>query len=468
MTIQTKDAFIELAGRLWDEAFPQQPEQPKPAEGAKPVASLSIGGSTDGEWVKGFSKDRNMIAFAATADNKKHLIVGRTMKFASGETRKITGNGTSMGKVWLEYDGTKLAPVDGPVEIYEGQSVPKLEGVSESIVAPAPQAKGRILLNIGLGSGGDWILPGKDGTEYRLPTRRDWEGAAKHGFKSTRLGFLWERMTGGGAPGRGQVNGYFVDRLLKSLEIGREVGMDVSALDMHNYAGYSTTDTSKDRKKIGTSAVPIHALGDDWAAFLTELMKNDVARTMITGIDVMNEPVGIKWDVWKQALQHAVTKIAGVVPDLPIHLEGINYSSTIDWVKNNPTMHEIVHPRGKDFLIPHGHLYLDERASGFWETAKDKADDFQPDDGIKSLQSFYNWCVQNGYKRRAIGETWVPGGFPRSQKSLDNMLGWCIDHGVDVYLWYWSEGANGSIQDMQSAKNRSTLDIALKHLKVSP
>lgn len=444
---------------------PKPEPQPEPEEPAQPEpqgVTAQVSNSTGGEWQQGVSVQTPRFMIRETSQARAAFVKGATVKFSNGQSRKITDVVVAHGNIYPTVEGDKLPPSVG-----YPNTVTAVKGDSEeaepdgelpaSKPDPAPVGKGQVFLNLGLGMGGDTVLPGKHGQHYNFPNLDEWKQAAAQGFKRARVGFLWERAIRGGA-GTGNLDEAHMQLMHQTASYAAQVGMTI-LWDMHNYTGYSTTSTSKDRKKIG-AGVPIEALGNDWKVIAKRLMSNPVTRRVTYGFDLMNEPI-ISWDIWKQAVQHAINQVASVAPDKVCGIEGIAYSSTINWVKNNPGMENITHPNGDEFLEFHGHLYLDERASGYWDTPKDKTGKADPMLGVNRIRSFAEWGKKHG-KKLAIGETMAPGIYPEFVKALDNMLAFNVENGIDTYVFFAARGAGDNWHNINKPENKPTLDVILK------
>lgn len=456
------DAIAKLSKPVADPA-PVEPE-PEPEPTPEPGKSLTVElyNSAGDEWKNGVSVKMNRIILRETAETKAAFVPGATMTFADGSTRKITKVGAAYNALFVEYDSTQLDPNKVAGKVTLGGAVAPVPKPDEGSSQPAfpVDAFGNVYLNLGLGMGGDGIaggLPGKHGTHYNFPNLDEWNLAAAQGFKRARVGFLWERAIRGGA-GSGQLDEAHMQLMDQTAAWAKQVGMTI-LWDMHNYTGYSTTNKSGDRKRIG-SGVSIEALGNDWKVIARRLESNATTKAVTYGYDLQNEPI-IDWDVWKQALQYAVTQV-GSISDKVLACEGIAYSSTINWVKLNPGMENITHPKGKQYLEFHGHMYLDERSSGFYTTAQDNKDQFDPLIGQKRIASAHEWAKKHGLKF-CVGEINVPGRLKTAVTALDKTLEYCVANGIDTYVFYAARGAGASEHNINHATNKATLDVILKH-----
>lgn len=468
-----------------EEPKPDEPEQPEPApEDPEPdqpddefiALTLKINnfnGKPDfekGVWVR---DDDVRVSVPKTTKSAEALKKGAKVKLADGKVRTVTQLQTIGDNHSVTMDGPKLEPakVGHPGSLTTVTQDAQDDEPVDIEPAPAPTEPGPkpvplkklVNVNLGLGMGHEQVVPGKHGHHYNWPNQDEFKKVADDGFGIARCGGLWERWKLGGAgKGRGQLNHGEMDRMLQVAEYANNVGMQI-LWDKHNYSGYSATGNGSNsiRKKIGTPEVPIQALGDDWALALEYLWKHEHFRKATHGFDVMNEPI-IPWATWKPALQHTINRI-GAISDARVICEGINYSNTTNWVTNNPGMELLTHPKGKQYLEFHGHLYLDNGQDGFWSDGVETADKPQLDVARKRLKGFKEWGQKHGLNL-GIGETMVPGIYPNHIKELDTLLGECVDAGIAVYLFFSARGAGNNWHNIYKPENAPTLKVIRKHL----
>lgn len=454
------------------EPEPEQPVEPapEPEQPELPIAAqFRFVDNDKDEWRNGVSTTQTRFFLQDTPEARAQVKAGRALRFADGQVRTVIEAKPIYNNILVTVDGDQLIDTSmghpNTVSVSGDAGEADQEGeLPATKPEPVPdhvpgKGKGGVYLNLGLGMGGDGPaggLPGKHGTHYNFPNLDEWKQAAAQGFKRARVGFLWERAIRGGA-GSGQLDEAHMKLMDQTASYAAQVGMTI-LWDMHNYTGYSTTNTSKDRKKIG-AGVSIEALGNDWKVIAQRLESNATTKAVTYGYDLMNEPI-IGWDVWKRALQHAVTEV-GNISDKVLACEGIAYSSTINWVKNNPGMENITHPKGKQYLEFHGHMYLDERSSGFYTTAQDNKDQFDPQTGPKRIASAQAWAERHKVKF-CVGEVNVPGRLKTAVVALDNTLGHNVQNGIDTYVFYAARGAGNSEHNINHSANKPTLDVILK------
>lgn len=449
--------FAEVIARIIGGAA--QPELP-PAPGIKLVSPINdFNGAPD--WTRGVwtgNPAAVRVSIPVTDKTAEAFAEGADVRLADGVLRKVTKLET-MGK---NHSVTLTGPALDPAKVGHPNKL-ATDGAAMEQPAPEPSEppaeRGQVYLNLGLGQGGDTVLPGTHGTHYNFPNLDEWKLAAEQGFKRARVGFLWERAIRGGA-GSGNLDPEHLRLMHQTAAYAKQVGMTI-LWDMHNYSGYSTTTSKTGRQKIGTAAVPVNALGDDWRVLAAALMSDPTTRAVTYGFDIMNEPI-IPWATWKPAAQHAINRIAEV-SDKVISVEGVNWSNTTNWVTNNPGMETLAHPRGKQYLEFQGHLYLDNGQDGFWTDSVETTGKVDPNVGILRIKSFLDWGRKNGLKL-SIGETMVPGIYPEYVEALDRFLAHNVENGVDTYVFFAARGAGTNWHNINKPENKPTLDAILRHV----
>lgn len=347
----------------------------------------------------------------------------------------------------------------------ENQDNPVITTPAPTPPTPVPGVtqKGRICLNAGLAMGGDTAaggLPGKHNQHYFWPTLGEFQLMKAMGVSCVRVGFLHERMCPGGV-GKGTISPVYLAEAKQCFKDAKEAGMTL-VMDMHNYTGYSTTNTSKNRIRIGQPGYPIEALGNDWKMIARAFMDDANGQDVIEGFDFMNEPI-VSWAIWRQAAQHTINMIGEEAPDRDIHLEGINYSNTTNWVTNNPGIELMTHPVSKSKIVWHGHLYLDRGQDGFWTDGIETQDKVDANIGISRIASARDFAKKHGH-RLVIGETMVPGIYPNYLIAFDRFLAHNVANGIDTYVFYFSKHAAKSWHDLYyKPENRPTLEIVKKY-----
>jgi len=454
---------------------PEPPKEEPPKAEFIPITLTinNFNGKPDfekGVWIR---DEAVRVSVPKTDKTESALKEGSKVKLADGKVRTVIQLQTIDKNHSVTMDGPKLEPskvgypgvlttVDEDAQDDEPVDIEPTPAPADPDPKPVPLKK-LVNVNLGLGMGHEQVVPGKHGHHYNWPNLDEFKKVADDGFGIARCGGLWERWKLGGAgKGRGQLNHEEMDRMLQVASFAKQTGMKV-LWDKHNYSGYSATGNASNsiRKKIGSPEVPIEALGDDWELALEYLWKDDTFREVTHGFDVMNEPI-IPWSTWKPALQHTINRI-GKISDARVICEGINYSNTTHFPTNNPGMELLTHPRGKQFLEFHGHLYLDNGQDGFWTDSVETKDQPQADVARKRLKAFKEWGQKHGLNL-GIGETMVPGIYPKHIEQLDILLSECVEAGIAVYLFFSARGAGSNWHNIYKPENAPTLKVIRKHL----
>lgn len=346
---------------------------------------------------------------------------------------------------------------------------------------PEPRKRGVMGLNLGMGSGAEGFLPGTQGQHYMLPVESEIKRAVEqYGVKRFRIGGLWERCIKPG--GKSEVYlGHDPQgkpyTLTQALQVGRwckKYGATILWDLMHNYGGYSSTGSGAQRKKVGATGGPSTKLfAKDWAAIIKVLRSDPDCWEATYGIDTMNEWVGVSYATVFDAGQQFLDECAPLLDKKMAVFEGADWSSTINWVKNNPDYHKLKDPRGPGLVEFSGHLYLDQNAGGGYATgdtisAQEMAAGATFENiGVKRAESFFNWLEKNGVKG-SIGETIVPGDFPGLLKGMDNLIREALDRGVDVYVFGMSDWFGKTAHhNVEIARNKNMLELVKTYAKAS-
>lgn len=417
------------------------------------LARLDIQGSTSGEWVKGYSTNRNLINFAGTAPNREFLRAGRTIKTSAGEERQITKVDSAYGRLLVGYSGSLLKPVDGLVEIYEDPSAvkpdaPEVEVETPAPANPTPTAK---LPLIGLNFAGLGNNPSVDAnftaeapTHYRTvwpvykkTAQPDYVGVYSGHLKGepwlARIPFAGERLVILDGKGSFTLRESYIAEIRGVVRRVAENG-GTCLLDMHNYCRWYIPAAAVDSKRdtgtfngkahlwsaIGSSECPVsyELLARIWAAIAREF-KDEPG---IFGWGLMNEPHNRSKDLpgfnvenaWLTNLPLLIKAVREVDMAHWITVAGLSYSSAKQWPKVSDSLRFLVDPADK--LIFEAHQYADKGGGGggAWERdangnvietsidAQARANDWDP---------FLGWLQKYGLRGLA-GEFGGPGGTP--------------------------------------------------------
>ncbi len=432
MTIQTKEAFIELAGRLWDEAFPQQPEQPKPEQ--KVIYSFELPNSPN----NGFEASMEILTLAISAIDMSKIPVGSVLELPDGGKRTVTSVGPAYGnsKAMIKFTGGMVVGKPGTVKVLAGEGVaaPKPEGVSESIVAPAPEPIkderkldfDLYLMGVNL-AGAEFnrgVLPGTAPTNYRRNTRETFQRAAGHGLKTIRLPFAWERLQ---PTLDGPLDKSFLAWMHNCFAWAKEFDQRI-ILDMHQY--FRRNVNGKD-VLIGSASAPLQHFLDIWKLIAKEFM----GYPNLLGYEPMNEPYKTN-GTWGPAAQKVVDAIREVDADTLIFVNGDFYASAQYWIKDpDGVLTNSTFPLKGKRIVYTAHGYHDPNGSG---RDADPAAAVAANVGVNRFRVFVEWCKKHGVMG-AVTETGID--YRQNQtayKALEATLEYLI--GNDILVTYYAAG----------------------------
>lgn len=344
--------------------------------------------------------------------------------------------------------------------------------VTPPVVTTPTTTKGQIFINLGMGAGGDTVLPGTSGTNYGYASDAEIARAVGYGFKRFRVGGLWERFIKPGGKSELYTGaGSSIEELKRVCRTAAANGATVLVEPFHNYAGYSATGTSGDRKIIGTTGAPTPQLyANDLLAVMLALKADSAAWAGVYGVDTMNE-----WQSIDNATILACHKavLATVAPQIDkkvIALENNNYSSAVNWVSSGADFSTLVDPRGAGYVEWSAHLYLDQGSSGFYSgdvvsTSDAAAGITTANIGTKRIAPFYAAGKAAGVKM-SIGENIVTGNLTNLLVGEANLLSWCVANGVDVYLFGMSDWFGSNLHNIELAVNAPMLAVAQAAMKL--
>ncbi len=435
-----------------------------------PAVTAQITDTTSGEWNKGVSTQTARFLLKDTPLNRAAFVKGAKVRLGDGSTRTITSATAQYNAMFVAVDGQMLNPeqVGHPNKVAIAEPGEEVEEEPEPAKEPQPSTgKGQIGFNIGMGAGGDSVLPGKENTNFRLPVESEIQRAVGYGVRRFRIGSLWERNIKPG--GRSQLYEDHIERIIEVGRLCKKHGATVMWDLFHNYGGYSNTGSSKDRKKVGDPGGPsIELFANDYKAIIERMKADPDCWDATFGFDIMNEWVGVDYPTVFQASQRFLDVCAPLMDDKKAIFEGINYSSTVHWVKNNPDFYKLKDPRGSlaEFAEFSGHLYLDHAASGFYKqgdsvSAADAKAGITPENiGVKRIQGFANWLKQHGMKGN-IGENIVSGNLPNLLKGEAALLDFCIANDIDVYIFGMGDWFGSNPHNVEIPENKPMLVLIL-------
>lgn len=415
---------------------------------------------TTGDWNLGVwvADDAARISVASNPA----LAKGQTAALPDGTTRKVINVEVFNDKTSVTFEGNKLDPskVAGKAVVF---TVPKSEGSSATPVTPnvpandpAPVAgsnpnltpKGLFCVNIGQAGGGETVLPGKAGTNYFWASAAQITRWAGFGAKKARVGIAWERIQ---RKLFGPLDPGYSKELLDNIKLHGKVGLKV-LVDVHNYVGYSTTNTAANRQKIGTAAVPHGALADVDAKIVALIKSDPEAYAAFYGIDLCNEPVDIpSVDVWVKEAQLCIDEIRKIDMQCAIAVESFDWATTARFkAKGNEKLFTLKDPANR--IEIHTHLYMDENAGGGYGH-----DNIDPQVGVNRMKECIALCKKAGFKH-CLGEVGAPGFMPNALAALKNALIYARDNGSDCYAWWATETAKENIMSLEADRNKPALD----------
>ena len=459
---------------------PVEPEQPKPEEPEElpAAAQYKFINDTGGEWVNGVSKTRGMLRLEYFPGIEDKVKAGMNAMFKDGSQRKIIRAWKDWGNWLLDIapDAEGKAPIDTTL------GHPNTVKVSGVAVAPTPKPEPEpqpapivrpvtgwnLCINLGMGMGASGRIPGVQGTDFSWPVESEIIRAKGYGFRRLRVGGLYERFfktlgstemyMGHDAKGKE----YSATSVLR---VGRDCykhGSTVKWDPFHNYG-------SAFNKKIGSpGGLTFEQYAQACRAFILHIKSDPQAWAATYGFDLMNEWMGMDFDPIFKANQRVLDVCADILEDKMIVIEGKDYSSTVNWVRNNDGFKHLKDPRGPGFIEFSGHLYLDQDASGYYKSGDTAKAPSTPESiGLDRLKGFADWIERYGF-RGNIGETIVPGDHPRLLKGLENMLHECRRRGIDVYIFGmgdWFGKTPTTVHNIEIARNKPTLDLVQKFTK---
>lgn len=146
----------------------------------------------------------------------------------------------------------------------------------------------------------------------------------------------------------------------------------------------------------------------------------------------MNEPHDMpSKDAWFTIAQGVIDKIRTVDQQTTIVVAGDSWSSALRWPAESDHLKELRDP--SEALIFEAHIYFDHDGSGSYKSdfKKEMADDHT---GITRARPFVEWLKKNN-KRGFVGEYGVPDNDPRWLNTLDKMLSYLQQNGVNGTYW---------------------------------
>jgi endoglucanase len=268
---------------------------------------------------------------------------------------------------------------------------------------------------------GSGVIPGVINTNYTYPKDSEVDYFVSKGLRIFRLPFLWARLQ----PALdADLDAAELGRITKFVTYASSKGAKV-LLDPHNYGRYNG-------KVIGygdAGAPTAEQFGAFWAKLAT-VFAND--PQVIFGL--MNEPHGMKTELWLDDANAAIAAIRKVGANNTIFVPGNGYTGAGSWVDstwygtpNDKVMLGVKDPI--DNFVFEMHLYLDTDSSGTHADCKSATV------GSERVTKVTEWLTTNKV-RGFIGEFAV-GENPICEAALEDLLTY-IDKHRDVWVgWTW-------------------------------
>lgn len=407
---------------------------------------------TGGDWLNGFWVADDTARVSLPTDER--VKIGQDSSLGKIKNVEIFGSIMSVTYPGPKLDPTKLAGQPVVFTVPKSEESPVTPSVPANDLAPVAGSnpnltpKGLFCVNIGQAGGGETVLPGKAGTNYFWASAAQITRWAGFGAKKARVGIAWERIQ---RKLFGPLDPGYSKELLDNIKLHGKAGLKV-LVDVHNYVGYTTTNTAVNRQKIGTAAVPHGALADVDAKIVALIKSDPEAYAAFYGIDLCNEPVGIpSVDVWVKEAQLCIDAIRKIDMECAIAVESFDWATTASFkAKGNEKLFTLKDPANR--IEIHTHLYMDENAGGVYGH-----DNIDPQVGVNRMKECIALCKKAGFKH-CLGEVGAPGFMPNALTALKNALIYARDNGSDCYAWWATETAKENIMSLEADRNKPALD----------
>jgi aryl-phospho-beta-D-glucosidase BglC (GH1 family) len=458
---------------------PTEPTQPSD----KVVANFVDMG---GDWTGGIYSGSNKagLLIENTPANLAAFVVGADVAFSDESKLTVESAEASSNYIKLFFNAKKLnKKLGSPATV----SALVREAVAETPVVTLPSAdlptispvsvsggkKAVLACNVGMGQGGTSVLPGINGTHYRVASNADIDNAVNIGFKILRIGSVSERLFEVGQKAKlyrgvykNGVN-HSIEHLLAAGAYAGSKGVKVMWNLFHNYGGQSETGDYAGSKKWGSVGGPsVELFVKQWTALIDVFLGDTKACAATYAFDLMNEWVGVPDQVIFDCYQGVITARGKQCADkgIKISLNGRNYSSTSDF-PNNTLFKNLKHPSGSQWIEMSPHLYLDKGSDGYYDQSDMEMDPKEAAViGINRLNPTLKWVASNGWGMN-IGENIVTGNLTNLLVGEEAVLRTCIESGVPVFIFGVSQDFGDNHHNLMLPINAPMLALIKKLIK---
>lgn len=346
-----------------------------------------------------------------------------------------SGSGSS-GSVDLTAVNTKLDAI-----------LAQLKGMNRKKVA-------KLWLNMGSAASNAWLIDGVEGTNYFFPSKDFLKKYADMGVKKLRFPFSIERILvgqGSSLEATDATKAYLAG-IRAVLDNAQALGMKVM-IECHSYGRYwvkvnAQTNTKYEvqsyngkmyeQRVINFDTCPIN--NDGVANMWLRLASAFKDHPALEGYGLMNEPYdgndgfGVNAN-WPTMAQKCIDQIRTRDTVRPIYVCGGQFASCINFQKYSVETGLINITDPYKNLVFEGHLYFDENAGGFYGTANDKLDKFDPNIGVQRAKGMVEICKAKGLKC-FVGEVGWPYWSKSSDLAARRMFRYLADNDVEVAYWF--------------------------------
>lgn len=399
----------------------------------------------------------------------KPLTKGMVLRLANTRSVNVTSSGTQVTIDQPVGNGVIPGSTAVVTKVPGATTAPTPTPNPDPVVDPAPgnylRTQGRNFVNLGMGAGADHVIPGKEGTNYGMPSDTEIKRALSYGFKEFRIGFLMGRVYKGAGMDmyRGQDPNdkgrmMTMDNMLRIGRTCKKLGATIM-WDNHCYGFFPSNGAA------GRVQVTPELLANHWYGVIQALREDPEAWAATTRFDLMNEPYTISGPDLAKIYQAVIDKCAPISDDKIFVLEGPNYSSATNWVSGcGAAFAKITHPRGKQFIEFSAHCYYDAGYDGYYTegdqiNAREKAAGISYEKiGEYRTAEFIAWKNSIG-ANASIGETMVPGRLPMMVKAAESGSKVWMKEGVDTYWFGMSDWFGNNEHNIELESNKPTLEM---------